>query len=146
MTAPRSMKEVKQFYKFQREDAELDVDCTFCAIKKGDAVYIDETRYMKIIRNRLPYSIWDGQGVVDHLMILPKQHTEKLGDLGPEAAFEYIKLVDKYESDGYNLYARAPNSSLKSIIHQHSHLIKLDGKDRQFLFMAYKPRYIRLSK
>lgn len=121
-------------------------ECPFCAIEKGHSEYIEETRFLKVIKNLIPYSVWDGQGVVAHLMIVPKEHTDKLGDLSAEAAVEYLKLIDKYETLGYNLYARAPASTVKTVAHQHSHLIKLDHKPRNFLFLLRKPFYIRLSK
>jgi len=143
MTATRSTKEEYHYRKVRRNIS--DTECPFCVIKKGDIPYIEETKFLKVIRNSFPYSIWDGQGVLDHLMIVPKVHTDKLGNLGPEASVEYIKLIDKYESLGYNLYARAPSSKIKSVVHQHTHLIKLDNTVRRFVFLLRKPFYIRLS-
>lgn len=143
MTASRSTKE-EHLYRQQRRDS-VNEGCPFCKIAKGDVQYVEETEFLKVIRNRLPYSIWDGQGVLDHLMIVPKIHTDKLGSLHPKAAVEYINLVDKYESAGYNLYARAPASTTKSVAHQHTHLMQLDGKERRFIFLLRKPFYVRLS-
>lgn len=145
MTATRSTKEQ---YSYERHNRHNDPKkaCPFCAMEKGHVQYVEETQYLKVIRNRLAYSLWDGQGVRDHLMIVPKEHTDKLGQLSPEAAVEFIKLIDRYESDGYNLYARAPVSSVKSVPHHHTHLIKLDGRTKRFLFMLRWPFYIRLTR
>ena len=144
MTAPRSTKEEHWYRKHRKR--EVNDGCPFCAIEKGHPQYVRETAHLKVIRNRTPYSLWDSQGVVDHLMIVPKKHTNKLGSLGSAAALEFIKLVDEYESKGYNLYARSVDSSNRSVVHQHTHLIKLDGKEKSFLFMVKKPWYFRLSK
>lgn len=78
-------------------------------------------------------------------MIVPKQHTNKLGDLSGDAAKEFFALVEQYEEQNYNLYARSVHSTVRSIPHQHTHLIKLDGKQRKFLMMVRKPWYFRIS-
>lgn len=147
MTAPRSTREEYLYRKHRKNTANNTTPaCPFCIIANDDPYYVEETDYFKIIRNRFPYSIWDGQGVKDHLMIVPKQHTDKLGDLTNEARIEYISLIDKYETASYNLYARAPASKIKSVIHQHSHLILPDDKERNFLFVVRKPMYMRISQ
>lgn len=143
MTATRSTHEEHRYRKMRR--SQTPNVCPFCKIKKNESQYVEETHFLKVIRNRLPYSIWDGQGVLDHLMIITKKHTDKLGGLQADAAVEYIGLIDRYESEGYNLFARAPNSKNKSIVHHHTHLLKLDGKERRFIFLLRKPFYIRLS-
>lgn len=142
MTAPRSTKEERSYQKQRKQD--VADGCPFCAIAVGHPQYVRETAHLKVIRNRTPYSLWDSQGVVEHLMIVPKQHTNKLGSLGAQAAVEYIALVDEYESKGYNLYARSVTSTNRSVVHQHTHLIKLDGKERSFLLMMKKPWYVRV--
>lgn len=144
MTAQRSTKEEHSYKKQRRSDQVIG--CPFCAITKGSPQYVSETAHLQVIRNGMPYSIWDSRGVTDHLMIIPKTHTQKLGDLGPEAAVEFIKLIDKYESAGYNLYARSVGSSNRSVAHQHTHLIKLVGREKKFLLMMKKPWYFRISK
>lgn len=144
MTAQRSTKEARSYSKKRKEDE--TAGCPFCAIGPSHAQYVTETKHLKVIRNRTPYSLWDSQGVLDHLMVVPKQHTGKLGDLGDEAAREFIALIDQYEEDGYAFYGRAPGSAVRSVAHQHTHLLKLDGKKRKFLLMIRQPWYIRLSK
>lgn len=143
MTATRSTKEEHQYSRHRK--SHHDSKCPFCQIEEGHKQYVEETDNLKVIHNRTPYSIWDGQGVVDHLMIVPKMHTDSLKDLGDDAAVEFMKLLSNYESRGYNVYARAPTSSVKSVVHQHTHLIKLDGHNKRFVLMLRKPYYIRLS-
>ncbi len=144
MTAQRLTKEARHYGKKRRDDE--NAACPFCAISPGDAQYVSETKHLKVVRNRTPYSLWDSQGVLDHLMIVPKAHTGKIGDLGVEAATEFIKLMDQYEEDGYAFYGRAPGSAVRSVVHQHTHLFKLNGKKRTFLLMMRWPWYVRVSK
>ena len=144
MTAQRSTKEEHDYGRMRKQDT--DKGCPFCEMTEGHPQYVRETNHLKVIRNRTPYSLWDGQGVLDHLMIVPVRHTGKLGDLGSEAAEEFIRLIDEYEEQGYNLYARSVTSVVRSVAHQHTHLIKLDGKKRTLLFMLRKPWYFRISK
>jgi diadenosine tetraphosphate (Ap4A) HIT family hydrolase len=75
-------------------------------------------------------------------MIVPKKHTDSLGTLKASDKVEYVDLLAKYEAKGYNVYARPPRSTSKSIAHQHTHLIQLDGKQRRFVLLLRKP-YIR---
>lgn len=144
MTAQRSTKE--EHWYANKQKTEGGGGCPFCVITPGHAQYVSETKNLKVIRNLTPYSLWDSQGVLDHLMIVPKQHTGKLGAIGDEAASEFMRIIDTYEEEGYSFYARALNATTRSVAHQHTHLIKLDGKQRNFLFMLRKPWYFRLSK
>ncbi len=141
MSATRSRKEEKVYKKYQAESNKES--CPFCAIRKGDKQFLDETKSFKLIRNIFAYSIWDGQRVTDHIMIVPKKHTDKLEDLDSKEAIEFLKIIGKYEKRGYNMYSRAPSSKIKSVVHQHSHLIKTQGAPKKFLFLLRKP-YIRI--
>jgi diadenosine tetraphosphate (Ap4A) HIT family hydrolase len=106
----------------------LDAPCVFCGLNKGDDQFITESKYFKIVSNRFPYDRWDGHKVAEHIMIVPKQHTDTLKDLSFIESKEYVQLISTYEFEGYNIYARTPGSSSKSIIHQHTHLIKFTPK------------------
>lgn len=119
--------------------------CAFCAIESGDEQLIKSTKSFKIIKNIFSYSIWDSQKVVDHLMVVPKAHTDNLANMTPKQAAEYLLIISEYEQRGYNIYARAPSTKTKSIIHQHTHLIKVDGKFINFSFWIKKPFFIRLT-
>lgn len=143
MTATRSRKEELQYKKYRKTLPEDDY-CGFCHIKKGDEQFIKSTRNFKIIRNIFGYSMWDSQKVEDHLMVVPLKHIDSLSGLSDKAALEFAKLIFSYEEKGYNVYARAPGSKLKSVIHQHTHLIKPKGKQKKLVLYVRKP-YIRAS-
>lgn len=143
MTATRSRKEEITYKKHQTK--KTDDTCAFCKIKKGNEQFINETKYFRVIRNIFSYSIWDGQKVVDHLMLIPKQHTDSLGDLPKAAAEEYVRIISAYEKKSYNIYARAPSSVIKSVIHQHTHFIKTKGGPKNFVFLLRKPYYLRFT-
>ena len=142
MTAPRSRKETKLYDKYQ-----LTVDktrCSFCHLKENGDQVVEETDSFLVVRNLFPYSIWDGQEVVDHLLVVPTLHTDTLSKLPPAAAAEFLQIIGRYESQSYNVYTRAPGSHMKSIVHQHTHLIKTVGLPKKFVFLLRKP-YIRVT-
>ncbi len=146
MTAPRSTKLEHTYQRRRRLERASDNECPFCSLDQHSEQFIEETPSFLVIRNIAPYSVWDGQGVSDHLMIVPKLHTDKLGDLDDKAAIEYLRLVDAYEGRGYNLFARAPRSKNKSVVHQHTHLILPNDKHTRFFFYVRKPFYVRISR
>ena len=114
-------------------------DCDFCKIHGKSPQLIRQTTYFKIIRNIFPYSIWDGRKVTDHLLLIPNEHTESLSTLTPEAMQQYTLLIAEYELIGYNIYARTPDSTMKSVAHQHTHLIMATGNRVRFLMQLEKP-------
>lgn len=122
------------------------VDCQFCVLVKsgGDAV-IAQTKHCLIIVNRFGYDIWDGCGVKEHLMVIPKRHVVSLAELNREEKLDYMDQLTKYEGNNYSLYARSPGNTTKSVTHQHSHLIKIDNKYRRWFFYLRSP-HITLSK
>lgn len=141
MTATRSRKEEKEYSKHLKSVNRAG--CAFCPIKKGDNQFVEGTNSFKIIRNIFAYSLWDGQKVTDHMMITPKKHTDSLANMKPAEKIEYVNIVEKYEKLGYNIYSRAPSSAIKSIVHQHTHLIKTEGDSKKFVMLLRKP-YIRI--
>lgn len=143
MTATRSRKE-EILYKKHLKTTNRN-DCAFCPIEKDSSQFIEETNSFKVIRNIFAYSIWDGQKVTDHLMITPKRHTDSLANMDKNEKIEYVDLIEKYEKQGYNIYSRAPSSAVKSILHQHTHLIKTEGASKRFVFLLRKP-YIRIVR
>ena len=138
----RSHKELRNYRKHRRSFKD-ETSCVFCEIDSSSTELITETAHFKVITNKFPYSLWDDQTVLDHLMIVPRQHTNTLSDLLPDEAQEYIQLVSSYEKNGYNVWARAPQSSMKSVIHQHTHLIKPGKKTLKIMLYIRKP-YFRL--
>jgi diadenosine tetraphosphate (Ap4A) HIT family hydrolase len=144
MTATRSRKEEVTYKNYLRT---IDRNaCQFCDIDENSPQLLKDYKYHRVIKNIFGYSIWDGQKVVDHLMIIPKRHTDNLSQKSDQEKIEYVDLVRKYESRGYNTYSRAPSSAVKSVIHQHTHLIKTIGQSKNFVFMMRKPFYWRIVK
>jgi ATP adenylyltransferase len=119
--------------------------CDFCAIQKGDKQLVEQTKYFKVLHNRFPYSLWDGLDVVDHLMLTPIRHTDTLGNMSPEEKVEYVNMLEKYEAQGYNIYARTPDSKSKSIVHQHTHFIKTTGRPKKIVISFDHP-YFRFMR
>lgn len=117
-------------------------DCAFCPILEGHPQYVTATKSFKIIHNRFPYSFWDGQDVTDHLLVVPKTHTDSLASFTPEQAVEYLALISDYEKNGYHVYARAIKSVSRTIVHQHTHLIKGDGDAKHFALQVAKPHIL----
>ena len=101
-------------------------------------------KHFKIIKNIFPYDTWDARDVHDHLMITPIMHTESLSALGDDAAVEFVKLVSTYEKQGYDVYARSPYSAIKSVPHQHTHLIKTGGTRHKGVIHIEKP-YVSIT-
>src|SRR3990167_6468788 len=138
MTATRSRKEVKNYRK-HRKNMQKPAGCTFCLIDKNSDQFISETKYFKVVRNIFGYSLWDSQRVEDHLMIVPKMHTDRLSKLPKKAGVDFLEILGEYEEKCYNIYARAPSSVIKTVVHQHTHLIKPLGKPRRLIFLLRKP-------
>lgn len=115
---------------YDRYRASLPADalCVFCSLTSDDEQFISESKHFKVLYNRFPYSRWDDHKVAEHLMMVPKQHTDTLKDLSFLESKEYVEMISNFESEGYNIYARTPGSNAKSIIHQHTHLIKFHPK------------------
>jgi hypothetical protein len=133
----RSSKQEKQYRKHQKHtDSTV---CSFCVINEDHAQFVHGTKFFKIIRNRFPYDFWDGQGIVDHLMIVPHRHTHDLSSMKNDEKIEYVDLIATYEGRGYSFFARSPSSITKSIAHQHTHLIKSDRRLKRFVLLLKKP-------
>lgn len=116
-----------------------DAACTFCQINRGHEEFVEEGKYFKVLITLFRYSYWDEQEVEDHMMLVPKMHTESISKLPVAAATEFLEFVGKYEAKGYTIHARAPKSATKSVPHQHTHLIKTKGKRKKFVLYSRKP-------
>ena len=139
---PTRTYKLDKLYEDHRKKTKNIKTCQFCSISEGNPELVEMTKSLKVITNKFPYSQWDSQGVVGHLMIEPKKHIDSLNDLSLEEAYEYLQLVSDYENKGYNIYARAPVSNRRTIVHQHTHLLKLDGKSKKVIIFTHKPRII----
>lgn len=117
--------------------------CVFCDIVSDHAnQVIDETKHCLVIKNLFSYDIWDGCGVEEQFMIIPKRHVASLGELSPEEKIDYMGLEAKYEENGYSLYARSPGNKTKSVTHQHMHLMKIDNVRKKWAIYLRRPHVL----
>lgn len=115
--------------------------CPFCE-KSSKKESIAETKYTRVVPNRVHYDVWELRNVVDHLLVLPKRHVLSLHDLTDAEKLDVMNVISEYESNGYNLYARAASNAQRSVPHQHTHLIKTAGKPGSFMFYIRRPYFM----
>lgn len=116
----------------QQED-----DCPFCTL--AHETLLVSTANVRLVQNKYAYQYWDFMKVTDHLLLVPARHVESLGQLNAEERREVMNILAEYEEKGYNVYARSVVSTIKSVPHQHTHLIKTDNIRAKFLFYLRKP-------
>ncbi len=141
---PTRNRKESRYYKKYRKILEPGT-CQFCDLTAEHEQVVESTTFFWIAENIFPYSTWDDQRVAKHLLLIPKKHTETLSDLTTEEASEFVEMLGTYEAQGYNVYARAPQSEIKTVPHQHTHLIKPKGKRLKAMVYVKKP-YVRLVR
>lgn len=98
---------------------------TMCVFCDKTQIIVDKKSYVTIIKNEFPYIKFDGQTVIDHLLVIPHRHVETLDELDAAESLELFDLLKSYESRGYSFYGRAANNSVRTVGHSHIHLFKL---------------------
>jgi diadenosine tetraphosphate (Ap4A) HIT family hydrolase len=128
-------KTVKQYHKRQQRG------CPFCdektlakAVFKNDLVYV--------VPNLTHYDLWELHDVTDHLLVMPKRHVKSLQELTPEERLAIMDVAARYESQGYNVYARGVDFVVRSVEHQHTHLIKATHKRPRLAFYLRRPYFV----
>ncbi len=124
-TLHRSKSKEVEYRQYLKELARKGVPCVFCDERYYEQ--IEEFKQFRIINNKFPYTLWDSSVVVAHFMIVPKRHIDSIADFEKKEIVEYHSIASAYERKGYDLYSRGLNSSMKSVLHQHTHLINTDG-------------------
>ena len=127
----------RKLYSKRKRAENYDSDCIFCRLP--DEQIIKSTNKFLVTRNIFPYSIWDHYPVGEHWMIIPKRHIEGITELDKAESDELMKLFQEYEALGFNIFTRTPGNSMKTVAHQHTHLIKPTGKEQKFLIYIRKP-------
>ena len=123
-----------------KDDAAKDGYCPFCDISNQTIVEENESAY--VIKNRVRYDLFDGTKVLDHLMVIPKQHRTSLTEFTDQELVDTFRIAGKYEEQGYGFYGRGIGSVTRSVEHQHSHLIKqADVKSKVVVFTS-KPYFL----
>ena len=106
----------------------VDAPCEFCALRKSDGQVQHETAYFWIAENLFPYTTWDSFFVDEHLMLIPKRHSDGIGAFTEEELIAFGTLLAAYETKGYSIYGRAANNAAKSVAHQHTHMLKISNR------------------
>jgi diadenosine tetraphosphate (Ap4A) HIT family hydrolase len=116
------------------------IQCDFCNFHtSGTERVVEETDHALVVKNRVFYDLWEMREVTEHLMVIPKRHVRSLGDLNDAERLDIMKVIGRYENNNYNVYARAKESTARSVAHQHTHLIKISNKRSKILFYIRKP-------
>lgn len=103
-----------------------------------------ESDLFYVINNRVAYDYFEGVPVRDHLMVIPKRHIQTIADMTNAEKIEYVTLLGEYERKDYAVFSRAVQSSIRSVAHVHTHLLKIPGKRVSWLLYIEKP-YLVLS-
>ena len=133
----------KKYIHHSKTDKQEAVICAFCDRTTRDIVEENDTAY--VIVNRVPYDLFDGARVLDHLMVIPKEHRISIKEFSDQELTDMFRLAGKYEAEGYGVYARGKGAITRSIAHQHTHLIKLADTTSKFVLYTQKP-YILFEK
>lgn len=113
--------------KYQEYLATIGEECPFCdLVVTPTSQVIESYQTTMLVDARFPYSGWDNYAVIDHLMIIPKQHRLNLKEMSESEWQECVAVFKKYESKGYSVYARSSANRTRTIPHVHIHLFLLD--------------------
>jgi len=129
---------MKRYKHFMQSDKQQPIDCGFCDVNQM-AEIIEENATMRILKNRVPYDVFETLVVEDHLLIIPKAHKCDFGEFDEQENLDYMAFVASYQDKNYNIYVRAPRSSTRSIKHIHSHLLLMPGRKLKSLLYLDKP-------
>lgn len=117
-------------------------ECPFCAVSTKERT-IRETKYSYIVENLTSYDLWENLDVTDHLLLIPKKHVRSLTELSSVESLDIMKLISEYQSNNYNIYARAVDGIMGTVEHQHTHLIKTKNVRRaNFVFFIRRPYWL----
>ncbi|MGB4768319.1 MAG: hypothetical protein WBP22_03610 [Candidatus Saccharimonas sp.] len=112
------------YFLYKKNRGDVDI-CDLCNIETSASKIIAEYPLFMVITNAFPYAIWEGGLLNEHLMLVPKRHTESIATFTPEENAEFLQLLSEYDQQGYSYYGRAAGSPYKSIPHQHTHLMQV---------------------
>lgn len=116
-------------------------NCPFCKPETlANAVY--ENEHIYIVPNLTQYDLWELFDVQEHLLVIPKRHAESLGELNAAERAAVMDEIAEYETKGYSIYARGVGFVNRSVLHQHTHLIKTTNKKPRFAFYIRHPYFL----
>jgi len=115
-------------------------DCIFCKIVKG------EIPCEKIWEDEDFIAFADVHPIAEgHTLVIPKKHFEKLTDVEEEIAQKYIMalqnvsnvLMEKYNSDGFNIVLNNGKSAGQVVPHVHFHMLpRKEGDNKKGIFIG----------
>ena len=135
----RTRKRIRQ-YNPRRTRKQLNLGtkaCPFCVLP--DKQIVETGKSMLVIKNIFPYQFWDFMKVTEHLMVVPKRHVDSISQLNRDEKHELIEVLADYQGRGFNMYGREKGNVIKSVPHQHTHLLKCDSKTAKFYLYLRKP-------
>ena len=120
-----------------------NIACVFCAMATEEPrSIIEDNAYTLVVKNRFGYTVWDGCEVLEHLMIIPKAHKDTLQSFTKKEVDEWSKVCARYEMQGYSLYTRSPDNITRSILHHHTHFIRLGKRRKKYILYLRKPHIL----
>ena len=119
--------------------------CPFCN-KNVTSTHVEDLSNFFIIPNKPSYDVWELHRVAEHLLLIPKRHIEQISDFTDTERTQMAKTIARYEAKGYSIYARGVKSPRRSVPHQHTHLIKIDGPQARFSIFLKKPYLLFLRQ
>ncbi len=129
----------RRYVKANKRDQTSATTCTFCTSEIAERS-LKIGKHTFLIPNRVFYDAWELNDVVDHLLLVPKEHAKSLAGLTAATRQEIMQVMAEYEAKGYNIYARGVGSIMRSVAdHQHTHLIKTNNKKSKFALFLEKP-------
>jgi diadenosine tetraphosphate (Ap4A) HIT family hydrolase len=127
---------------YNKKDEKNNVNCSLCETIQPDSI-VEETSTMRIIKNRVPYDVFDNlPSTGEHYMIVPKRHVVLIADFTDEEKLDQMSIIARYEKEGFNIYARSNTNIRRSQRHQHTHLIKLQRRLPRFIIAIDKPYFL----
>lgn len=112
--------------------------CPFCD-PETLAKKVEDYAHAYVVPNLTKYDLWELNDVTEHLLLVPKRHVHSLGELTANERAETMDIIADYEAQGYNVYARSPDSVHRSVPHQHTHFIKIKHKPARGAIFLRKP-------
>jgi diadenosine tetraphosphate (Ap4A) HIT family hydrolase len=137
----RTRKDTKHYKPAEKRKLHFEGNhCPFCSLEPLEVIKTGAT--MLMISNKYPYHYWEFMDVTDHLMIIPKRHVTTIASFTQAEKLEFLELLSTYERLGYNVYARAEENIMKTIPHQHTHLIKTKAKMAKIAVFTKQPYFV----
>lgn len=137
-------KTLNEYAKRNANDKHL-AGCSYCSdYKNGTYKLVAEGKTMVTVHNRVMYDMFEGQRVTENLMVIPIRHVESMADFTDEEKLEHMTILGSYEKQAYDVYARGVGNVTRSMLHQHTHLIKMENINKfpKILFFIRKPYFL----